>query len=79
MINTLKFKLNYTEKNVQPPELIKQHTEPLRETITRLENIIIGLKNDMLNNDGEEEFTPEEVLEYYYGIKPQHKKNDNQK
>lgn len=80
MINTLKFKLNYTEKTVQPPELIKQHTEPLRATITRLENIIIGLKNDMLNNDdGEEEFTPEEVLEYYYGIKPPHKKNDNQK
>lgn len=73
MINALKWKLDYTEKTVQPPELIKRFTEPLRATITDLENVIIGLECDMLHEsilEREERELNDALLEYHFGIKP---------
>lgn len=73
MINALKNKLDYTEKTVQPPELIKRYTEPLRATVIDLENIIINLKIDMLSEsilDRQERESNIEFLEYHFGIKP---------
>lgn len=80
MITALKNKLDYTEKTVQPPELIKRYTEPLRATVIDLENIIINLKIDMLSEsilEREEREMNEALLEYQFGIKPPHKRNDN--
>ena len=73
MINALKWKLDYTEKTVQPPELIKRYTEPLRATVIDLENIIINLKIDMLSEsilEREERELNDALLEYHFGIKP---------
>lgn len=73
MINALKWKLDYTEKTVQPPELIKRYTEPLRATVIDLENVIIGLECDMLHEsilDRQERESNIEFLEYHFGIKP---------
>ena len=79
IINALKWKLDYTENTVQPPELIKRYTEPLRATVIDLENVIINLKIDMLHEsilERQEREENEAFLEYHFGIKPPHKRNN---